>query len=90
MYASLGVLHRRCTSPYKIQGTDLVLEKGQKVYIPAYSYHHDPKYFPDPFRFDPERFNSENAPTRPSHLHLPFGTGPRHYIGEYFPGIAYL
>jgi len=42
--------------------------------------HHDPRYFPDPWRFDPERWNTTAATTRPRFAYLPFGA----------PGIAPL
>ncbi|KAG8286365.1 hypothetical protein J6590_061578 [Homalodisca vitripennis] len=84
MYASLAVLHRRCTKPYKIPGSDLVLQPGQKIRIPAYALHHDPQYYPDPDKFDPERFAPEKVKERHPCLHLPFGDGPRNCIGMRF------
>lgn len=82
MYASVAVLHRTCTKKYKMPGSDLVLEKGQRVIIPTYAIHHDPKYYPDPFKFDPERFTIERARERHPCLHLPFGEGSRMCIGK--------
>lgn len=82
MYASVAVLHRTCTKTYKMPGSDLVLEKGQRVIIPTYAIHHDPKYYPDPFKFDPERFAAESARERHPCLHLPFGEGSRMCIGK--------
>ncbi|XP_046677831.1 probable cytochrome P450 6a14 [Homalodisca vitripennis] len=84
MYASLAVIHRRCTKPYKIPGSDLVLQPGQKIRIPAYALHHDPQYYPDPDKFDPERFAPEKVKERHPCLHLPFGDGPRNCIGMRF------
>lgn len=82
-YASVAVLHRTCTKTYKVPESDLVLEKGQRVVIPTYAIHHDPKYYPDPYKFDPERFAPERVKERHPCVHLPFGEGSRMCIGEY-------
>lgn len=59
------------------------VEKGTNVFIPFYGMHHDPKYFPEPERFNPERFNDENKGTIMPTTYLPFSIGPRNCIGEY-------
>lgn len=46
-----------------------------------YSLHHDPKYYPNPDIFDPDRFTPEEKSKRPNGTFLPFGDGPRHCIG---------
>lgn len=52
--------------------------------IPVYGLHHDPNIYPDPDRFDPERFNEENTRNRHHYTFLPFGEGPRNCIGLRF------
>lgn len=42
----------------------------------------DPKFFPAPERFDPERFNDENKDRILAGSYLPFGIGPRNCIGK--------
>jgi len=83
-YPPLPILNRECTKDYKIPGTDVVLEKGLATVIPIYALHHDPKYYPDPERFDPERFNEDENENRHQYVYLPFGEGPRICIGMRF------
>ncbi|XP_069676418.1 probable cytochrome P450 6a14 [Periplaneta americana] len=75
---------RVVTQPYVIPGTNAELDKGVKVVIPVYALHHDPHYYPEPERFDPERFSSEAKSSRPHFTYLPFGEGPRNCIGMRF------
>jgi len=84
LYASVPVLNRICVEDYKIPNSDITIEKGTKVTIPAYSIHHDPDYYPEPYKFDPERFTAEKIKGRHPCLHLPFGEGPRMCIGMRF------
>ena len=53
-----------------------------QILVPILGLHHDPKYFPDPERFDPERFSEEEKKERPHFCYLPFGEGPRMCIGK--------
>jgi cytochrome P450 family 6 len=73
---------RIVTQPYTIPDTSAKLEKGVRVVIPVYAIHHDPRYYPEPDRFDPERFSDEAKSSRPHFTYLPFGEGPRNCIGK--------
>ena len=46
--------------------------------------HRDPDVWPEPDRFDPDRFAPGQAKTRPPHVYKPFGTGQRSCIGRQF------
>ncbi|XP_065080340.1 probable cytochrome P450 9f2 isoform X1 [Ochlerotatus camptorhynchus] len=62
-------------------GIKFVIEKGNTLWIPILAIHHDPKYYPCPERFDPERFSEENRSRITPGTYLPFGAGPRNCIG---------
>lgn len=82
MYPALPFLQRVCNKDFEIPGSDLVLQKGNQVIIDCLGFHHDPQYFPNPSKFDPDRFTEEEKAKRNKYTYLPFGEGPRNCIGE--------
>jgi cytochrome P450 len=54
------------------------------VLISQFVMHRDPRYFPDPLRFDPERFTADAKSKRAKFTYFPFGAGVRQCIGESF------
>jgi cytochrome P450 len=46
--------------------------------------HHDSRYFPDPWKFDPDRWGSADCQKLPRFAYFPFGGGPRQCIGAGF------
>ncbi|XP_008546884.1 cytochrome P450 9e2 [Microplitis demolitor] len=62
----------------------LMVEKGTVVWAPAFALQRDEKYFPEPDKFDPERFSEENKGQIEQCAFMPFGVGPRKCIGERF------
>lgn len=87
-YPTLPFLDRTCITDYRIPGTDVVIEKGTPVYVPMMGLHYDEKFFPDPHKFDPERWSDENKTRIPSYAFIPFGAGPRVCIGEKWSACA--
>ncbi|CAH2061692.1 unnamed protein product, partial [Iphiclides podalirius] len=83
-YPVVDPLQRRAQADYKIPGTDVTVKKDQIVLISILSIQRDAKYYPNPEKFDPERFSAENASSRHACAYLPFGCGPRNCIGMRF------
>ncbi|XP_034947084.1 probable cytochrome P450 6a14 [Chelonus insularis] len=83
-YPPVMFLSRKTIDPYTIPDTNITLPIGTAVWTPVYGIHHDPKYYPEPEVFDPERFTDEEVEKRPAMSYLPFGDGPRNCIGLRF------
>ncbi|XP_054083441.1 probable cytochrome P450 6a14 [Zeugodacus cucurbitae] len=83
-YPALAALTRVSIDDYKIPDTDITLEKGTRIYIPAKEIHYDPEIYEDPKEFRPERFNPEEVQKRHPQAFLGFGDGPRNCIGLRF------
>jgi cytochrome P450 family 6 len=75
-YTPGNILMRKCTKDYRVPGTDITIEKGKYVFLPMHAIHNDPEYFPEPNKFDPDRFSSEEEKTRNPFTFLPFGNFP--------------
>ncbi|KAG5897629.1 hypothetical protein JTB14_028897, partial [Gonioctena quinquepunctata] len=82
-YPVLPFLHRTCNADYLVPGTDLVIEKGNPVYIPTAGLNMDEKYFPEPQKYNPDRFIGKNYNDN-GIVYMPFGEGPRYCIAKRF------
>ncbi|XP_055847697.1 uncharacterized protein LOC129913173 [Episyrphus balteatus] len=80
-YTILPILNRQCTIDFPIPGSDKIIEKGTPIVISLFGIHRDPEYFPDPLKYDPERFVEETKNYNPI-AYMPFGEGPRHCIAQ--------
>ena len=82
LYPPAWALGRLALNDYEIAG--YVVPKKSLVLMSQYVMHHDSRYFPDPGRFDPERWTPAAREARPQFSYFPFGGGPRRCIGEGF------
>lgn len=75
---------RVCVKDCEIDFDDVKVKfgKGSTLWLPIFALHHDPKYFPNPDEFNPERFSDENKHEIVSGSYIPFGIGPRNCIGD--------
>lgn len=60
------------------------IKKGQAIQILTPQVHRDPSIFPDPEKYDPDRFTPDLEAARPAWAWLPFGSGQRACIGRHF------
>lgn len=80
-YPPSPIITRNTTQDYVVEEMgNFVVKKGTRVTIPIYSFHHDSENFPEPEKYDPNRFSSENH----HRAFFPFGEGPRACIAKRF------
>jgi cytochrome P450 len=84
LYPPAWLLHTRISRSEDILPSGVQLPSGARVFISPWSMHRHPQWFPDPNRFDPERFAPESQVQRPAFSYLPFGGGGRRCLGESF------
>jgi cytochrome P450 len=82
LYPPAWAIGRMALNDCEIGG--YVVPKNSLVLMSQFVMHHDPRYFADPFRFDPQRWTPEAREARPQFSYFPFGGGPRRCIGEGF------
>ena len=83
-YPAIVLLNRICTKETQLENTNFSIPSGTQIVIPVFGIHMDPNIYPEPKKFDPERFSEENIKTRHPFSYLPFGEGPRMCIGLRF------
>ncbi|XP_043279162.1 cytochrome P450 6A1-like [Venturia canescens] len=77
-------LLRMATSDYTFSKTNVTIPKGTRILVPIFAIHRDPRIYPQPEIFDPERFTEEAVKARHPMNWLAFGDGPRNCIGARF------
>src|SRR5262249_27241023 len=82
LYPPAWAIGRRAMADIEIGGQ--LIEKGTIVLILQYLIHRDPRFYPEPDRFDPDRWLPERQASRPKYAYFPFGGGTRVCIGEPF------
>ncbi|XP_063917655.1 cytochrome P450 9e2-like [Zophobas morio] len=75
---------RVCTKSYTIKPQSnyevpVFLKPKEVIFFPIYGLHRDAHYYPNPEKFDPDRFSDENKMNIKPFTYLPFGLGPRSF-----------
>lgn len=82
LYPPAWAIGRRAISDFDAAGYRIPARS--MVLMSQYIMHRDPRYFPEPERFDPDRWLPEAVSSRPKFAYFPFGGGTRICIGEHF------
>lgn len=88
LFPSAPFVARNLIEELEING--VVLPVGTSVHMMFFDLHRDPEHFPDPLRFDPDRFLPELVEKRHPFAYLPFSAGPRNCIGTtaFYPPVS--
>ncbi|MFF4320635.1 cytochrome P450 [Streptomyces sp. NPDC001568] len=82
LYPAAPVIGRKSVAATEVSGH--TIPAGSDVILAPWVTHRHPRYWPDPERFDPERFAPGAEAERPRYAWFPFGGGPRACIGQHF------
>jgi cytochrome P450 len=85
LYPPVWIIGRHAIRDVNINGIEI--PKGSYVHVSQFLMHRDARYFPEPERFDPERWSPEAVAARPRFSYFPFGGGGLQCIGE---GLAWM
>uniref|UniRef100_UPI003B5052D2 uncharacterized protein LOC123682422 n=1 Tax=Harmonia axyridis TaxID=115357 RepID=UPI003B5052D2 len=83
LYPSVHIISREVEED-TILHSGCVVAKGTLLVIPILFVHRNPEIYPEPEKFDPDRFLLENCIGRHPFAYLPFSAGPRNCIGQRF------
>jgi cytochrome P450 len=82
LYPPAWSLARTVISDFELRGYRI--PGGSNVVMSQWIMHRNPAYFPDPQKFDPDRWATESSQKLPRFAYFPFGGGPRQCIGASF------
>ncbi|XP_058811489.1 cytochrome P450 4c3-like [Topomyia yanbarensis] len=82
LFPSIPIITRRLTEDVLID--QYTIPASANAIIVLYQLHRDPKVFPNPEKFDPDRFLPEVVQGRHQYAYIPFSGGPRNCIGQKF------
>jgi len=82
LYPPAWLVGRRAVNEYRIG--DYYVPPRSIIVMSQWIVHRDRRHYPDPERFDPDRWTPEFRAALPRFAYFPFGGGPRQCIGESF------
>jgi cytochrome P450 len=82
LYPPAPMVSRLVSEAFVLGGVQI--PAGSLLVVPIYALHRHADLWPDPERFDPDRFSPEATAGRSRYAYMPFGAGPRVCIGNGF------
>lgn len=82
LYPPAWSLFLRETSE-EMQLGEHIFPKGAVIYVSPWVVQHDPRWWPEPQKFDPSRFEGDWKKRQPTYSYIPFGGGPRVCVGSH-------
>jgi cytochrome P450 len=82
LYPPAYAIGRRALEPYQVAG--VMIPRGSLVVVSPLVTQRDARWFPEPDRFDPQRWTPEAQASRPKFSYFPVGGGTRMCIGDQF------
>ncbi|GFS86450.1 cytochrome P450 4C1 [Nephila pilipes] len=82
LYPSVPAFGRMIRNDIEIENK--IVPKGSICLVHTFLLHRDPEVFPNPEKFDPDRFSPNNNISRHPFAYVPFSAGPRNCIGQRF------
>ncbi|XP_001658816.2 cytochrome P450 4c3 [Aedes aegypti] len=82
LFPSIPLIARKLTESVNVG--DYTIPAGTNAVIVVYQLHRDTQIFPNPDKFNPDRFLPENSQGRHQYAYIPFSAGPRNCIGQKF------
>lgn len=81
IYPPVTFISRNTTEEIELEGVNL--RPGTMLHLHIYNVHRDPEYYPEPEKFDPDRFLPENVATRNPYAYIPFSAGKSLYTNMF-------
>jgi cytochrome P450 len=82
LYPPAWITGREVAKGFELRGH--AIEPKTQLTMSQWLVHRDPRWYPNPEVFDPDRFDPEQVKQRPRFSYFPFGGGPRVCIGNHF------
>ncbi|KAL7303904.1 hypothetical protein TKK_0004024 [Trichogramma kaykai] len=82
LYPSIPIISRRVDEDLQLK--NCLLPRGSNVFLHIFNVHRDPNFWPEPEKFDPDRFLTEEIKKRHPFCYIPFSAGFRNCIGRKF------
>lgn len=82
LYPPAWLIGRQVVRPFELGG--FTMRAGDQILMSPYLMHRDPRFFTEPERFEPERWQRPETEALPRFAYFPFGGGQRVCIGNHF------